>query len=280
MARSIEEKLMSDNTDELLFTVEDGVALLTLNRPERRNAFTATMIETWRERLEECTRRSDVGAVVLTGAGKAFCSGGDIGGMAQGASGMDSNNPGFLMKNFLWGHIHRIALTLERLDKPMICALNGSATGAGLDMALMCDIRFCAEHAKLAETYSSIGLVPGDGGGYFLPRIVGVAKALELLWTGDFIDAAEALRLGMVSRVYPADELLPETMAFAKRLAARPRLAVSMIKRAVYQGLRSDLWTHLDLISSHMAIVAQSADHHEGVAAFLEKREPRFNQGG
>ena len=147
-------------------------------------------------------------------------------------------------------------------------------------MALMCDIRFCAEHAKLAETYSSIGLVPGDGGGYFLPRIVGVAKALELLWTGEFIDAAEALRLGMVSRVYPADELLPQTLAFARKLAARPRLAVSMIKRAVYQGLRSDLWTHLDLISSHMAIVAQSADHREGVAAFLEKREPRFNQGG
>ncbi|WP_101675268.1 enoyl-CoA hydratase/isomerase family protein [Alloalcanivorax mobilis] len=262
-------------SDELLFQVDDGVALLTLNRPDKRNAFNRAMIEQWLQALEQCRTRADIGAVVLTGAGdRAFCSGGDIADMNRGERGTWST------KDYLWEAIHRIPLALERLDKPVIAALNGTATGAGLDMALMCDLRFCADHARLGETYIKVGLVPGDGGAYFLPRLVGLPKALELLWSGDLIDAGEALRIGLVNRVYPSDTLLPETLAFARRLADGPRRALRLTKRTVYQCQRLDLSTALDLVSSHMGLVTRGAEHIEGVRAFLEKRPADFRAAG
>ncbi len=258
-------------SDILKFEVEDGIGLITLNRPEKRNAFNREMIRLWVEALQDCEKRNDVRVVVITGAGDVFCSGGDV-------SDMDNSKRGpWTTKDYLWEQIHQIALTIERMDKPVICAINGSATGAGLDMALACDIRFCAAEAKLAETYIKVGLVPGDGGGFLLPRLVGLPKALELLWTGDFIDAHEAERIGLVNRVYPRDQLFEETMKFARRLADGPSRAIRLTKRLVYQSLRLDLRTSLDLVSSHMSMVTQSADHKEGVRAFLEKRKPNFN---
>ena len=258
-------------SEDLLLSKNDGVATITLNRPNKLNAFTLAMIEEWESALRECQKDPETRVIVLTGAGKAFCSGGDVVGMM----GRDGVVP-LDKKNVLWEKIHRIALTLEDIDKPVIAALNGVAVGAGLDMALMCDMRFAADTAKFSEGYVKVGLVPGDGGAYYLPRLVGTAKALELFWSGDFIDAAEALRIGMVNRVFPAEHLMDETYAFARKLAAGPSLAIRMIKRAVYQSSRSDLRTALDMISSHMAVINFTDDHQEGVKAFRERRQPKF----
>lgn len=257
-------------TDELRYGVSDGIATITLNRPDRLNAFNVTMIDAWAARLRAAQADPAVHVVVVTGAGRAFCAGGDTARMGDGAP------SGPELKRFLWEHVQQIPLLLEAMDKPVIAMVNGIAAGAGLDMALMCDLRFAADTARFAESYVRMGLVPGDGGAWFLPRIVGLDRALELLWTGDSIDAAEAARIGLVTRVCPADELQERTYAFAARLAAGPPLAIRMIKRAVYQGLRCDLRSALDMISSHIALAIQSDDHQEGVRAFREKRPPRF----
>ena len=256
--------------EPLLFKIEERVATLTINRPDRRNAFNTEMLDLWFEALLECQRRPDIRVVVVTGAGAAFCAGGDIEEMQQ-----RTDSSPLAHKRFLES-VHRVPLTLATLDKPVIAAVNGPATGAGMDMALMCDLRFASASAKFAETYVKMGLVPGDGGAWYLPRLVGVAKALELLWSGDFIDAQEAQRLGIVNRVLPEDELVPYTLEFARRLARGPQTAIQLIKRAVYESLTLDLRTSLDLISSHMAVVTATPDHHEAVQAFLEKRRPHF----
>jgi enoyl-CoA hydratase/carnithine racemase len=179
-------------------------------------------------------------------------------------------------KNQLWENIHRVPKTLEAMDKPVIAMVNGLAVGAGMGMALMCDVRVASDAARFSTGYVRVGLVPGDGDTYFLPRLVGTAKALELLWTADFIDAHEAERLGIVNRIVPADRLAEDTYALARRIADGPQVPIRMIKRLVYQSMRLDLRTHLDLVSSHMAVVRQTDDHKEGVRAFAEKREPKF----
>ena len=150
------------------------------------------------------------------------------------------------------------------------------AVGAGMGMCLMCDVRVAATDARFSTGYVKVGLVPGDGDTFFLPRLVGPAKALELLWTADFIEAPEALRLGIVNRVVPAAELKEAAYGLARQIADGPQVPIRMIKRLVYQSLKLDLRTHLDLVSSHMSIVRQTADHAEGVTAFKEKRAPRF----
>jgi enoyl-CoA hydratase/carnithine racemase len=256
--------------DELLYEVKDRVATLTLNRPDKLNAFTGPMIERWAWALTEAQRDPDVNVVVVTGAGKAFCSGGDVARMGQGEpTPLDH-------KNTLWEHIHRVPKALEQMDKPVIAMVNGVAVGAGMGMAVMCDLRIASDAARFSTGYVRVGLVPGDGDTYFLPRLVGSAKALELLWTADFIEAPEAERLGIVNRVVPADRLAEETFALARKIADGPQVPIRMIKRLVYQSLRLDLRTHLDLVSSHMAVVRDTEDHKEGVQAFKEKRAPKF----
>jgi enoyl-CoA hydratase/carnithine racemase len=258
-------------SEQLRFDVHERVATLTLNRPEKLNAFTLEMIDAWADALETCRRDDAVHAIVITGAGRAFCAGGDLAEMRERVE----ETP-LQQKDFIFRHVHRIAETLELLDKPVIAAVNGVANGAGMDMALMCDLRFAAEEARFAEGYVKLGLVPGDGGAYFLPRIVGTAKALELLWTGDTLDARAALELGIVNQVLPADELLDHTYRFAQRLVNSPALAIRAIKRLVYQGQRSDLRTSLDAVSSLMAITGSSHDHREALSALAEKRPPVF----
>jgi enoyl-CoA hydratase/carnithine racemase len=255
---------------DLLYEVKDRIATLTLNRPDKLNAFTGPMIDAWARALAEAQADDQVHVVVVTGAGRAFCAGGDVARMGEG-------QPTALEhKNMLWEHIHRIPKTLEAMDKPVIAMVNGLAVGAGMGMCLMCDVRIASDEARFSTGYVRVGLVPGDGDTYFLPRLVGPAKALELLWTADFIDAVEALRLGIVNRVVPAADLREATWAFARQVADGPQIPIRMIKRLVYQSLHLDLRTHLDLVSSHMAIVRQTADHAEGVAAFKEKRAPKF----
>lgn len=258
-------------SDSILYKVDDGVALITLNRPEKLNAFNPEMLGAWRDRLQDAQANDDVRVVVVTGAGRGFCSGGDVGKM--GAS--DSATPLSIKENLRNGP-QSIPTQLSRMDKPVIAAINGAATGAGLDLALACDIRFIAAGARVGETYAKVGLVPGAGGAYFLPRLVGIAKALELFWGAELVDAQEALRLGIVNRVYPDDELMPKTLEFARTVANAPPLSVKLIKRAVYQSATMDLASSLDLISSHMTLVRSSHDHDEAIKAMREKRKPRF----
>src|SRR5512139_1717085 len=185
-------------TDQLQFSIDDGIARIVLNRPERLNAFNFEMIDAWIAALERCRTDDAIKVVMVTGAGEAFCSGGDIVEMGDRLQQTPEQR-----KNELFNRIERIPLALEDLDKPVIAVVNGVATGAGLDMALMCDIRYAAESARFAETYVKVGLVPGAGGAHFLPRLVGPAKALELFLTGEFLDADEALRIGIVNKVFP-----------------------------------------------------------------------------
>jgi 2-(1,2-epoxy-1,2-dihydrophenyl)acetyl-CoA isomerase len=254
-------------TQQLLFTVSDGVAKITLNRPERMNAFTFEMIDAWTAALHQCRTDDAVKVILLTGAGSAFCSGGDIVEMGDRLQQTPEQR-----KNELFNRIERIPLALEDLDKPVIAVVNGVATGAGMDMALMCDIRYAAQSARFAETYVKVGLVPGAGGAHFLPRLVGVSKALELFLTGEFIEADEALRLGIVNKVFPDETLMEEVEKIARRMVKAPALTLRMTKRAIYQGMRNDLRTNLDLISSHYAIITATQEHKDLVNKFIAER--------
>jgi enoyl-CoA hydratase/carnithine racemase len=256
---------------ELDYRVESGIATITLNRPERKNAFTLDMIDTWVSVLGQAGSDPEVRVLVLTGAGDAFCSGVDL----DQRTGGKPETP-IARKLMLTERVHRIPLAMENLDKPVIAAINGVAVGAGLDMALMCDLRIMARSARLSEGYIRVGMVPGDGGCYYLPRLVGVAKALELLWTGDFVSAADAERIGLVNSVVDDCQLAAATTVLARKIADAHPMAIRMIKRATYQSLQTDLRTSLDLISSHTGVIGVMADSQEARAAFAEHRRPRF----
>ena len=256
---------------EVLLAIEDRIATITINRPAERNTFTIDMLDPWDAAIRECKERDDVSVVVLTGAGdKFFCGGGDL--SRLGAS--ESVTPQEAKAQF--ESLHRIARGMAGLDKPSIAAINGAATGAGMDMALHCDLRFMAQGAIMAMPYLRFGLFPGNGAAYFLPRLVGTAKALELIWSGDAVDAAESLKLGLVNRVVPPGALIKEVMAFAHRLANSPPLALRLIRRGIYQCAEMDLESSLELTSSNMAVTRTSEDHQEAVSAFLEKRTPVY----
>jgi enoyl-CoA hydratase/carnithine racemase len=258
--------------EDIQYEVVRRVAWIRLNRPAHKNAFTLEMIEAWKKHLEAASADDDVGAIVVTGNGDSFCAGADLSIIER----LNAQGSALAWKTLLWEHVHRIAFTLEQMDKPVIAAVKGVAVGAGLDMALMCDMRFAGRSASLSEGYIRIGAVPGDGGCYFLPRLVGVAKALELLLSGEFVDAGEALRIGMVNRVYEDSELEASTQAFAEKIAAHSPIALRTIKRATYQSLRMDMRGSLDMISSHMGMVQTTQDAAEAFAAFRERRAPRF----
>jgi len=259
-------------SQDLIFEVTDNVATIRLNRPEKLNAFTGEMLSAWHDALEEAEARDDVSVVVLTGTGRGFCSGGDVGSFAE-RQGVET---AFSRKQSLAHRVHRIPLLMERMEKPVIVAVNGVAAGAGMDMALMGDIRIAARTARFAETYVRMGIFAGDGGAWFLPRIVGVPMALELLFTGRFVESEEAKQIGLVNQVVDDDKLMTVTYEMAQHIAAQPPLAIRMMKRAVYQSMRIDLKTHLDLASSHMGTIFSTEDHKEAVTAFREKRKPVF----
>lgn len=254
-------------TDGLRVGVSDGIGRIVLDRPERMNAFTLEMIDAWAAALRDWRTDDAVRVVVVSATGSAFCSGGDIVEMGDRLEQTPVQR-----KDELFNRVQRIALALEDLDKPVIAAVNGAATGAGMDLALMCDIRYAAESARFAETYVRIGLVPGAGGAHYLPRLVGVSKALELFLTGEFIDAQEALRIGIVNKVFPDDRLAGEVERAARRMARTPPLTLKLLKRSITQGLRNDLRTNLDMISSHYALVTATEEHRQAVRAFIDSR--------
>lgn len=262
---------------EILYDSNDGVATITLNRPERLNAFTQRMLDEWVTAIELARVDDNVRAVIVTGSGRGFCAGMDVGREVAGDGLTGSQEAPAQRRNSLRYSVHRVPRALQLLDKPYIAAVNGPAVGAGMDMASMADIRFAADTARFGMAYVRMGIIPGDGGCYFLPRLVGLQKALELIWTGQMFDAQEALRIGYVLRVYPSDQLLEETRAFARQIAEGPAVAIQLAKRLVYRSLEADLDHALDLAQSAMTLVQSTEDAREGPRAFVERRTPRFN---
>jgi len=246
---------------------EGMTAILTLDRPEKLNALTDEMYEQLHKYLLELSTDDEVRAIILTGAGRAFCAGGDADEMAEM---QDADN--VKRRDYLRG-IHRIPLAMERLDKPVIAAVNGTARGAGMDMAIMCDLRVAGTSATFAESYINMGLISGDGGMYFLPRLIGATRALELLWTGRVIDAVEAERIGLVNNVVQDTEVLPAALKLAAEIAGQAQEAIRITKRSVYQGLTTSLASHLDAVSSHMAVLYDTPDFQARLEAFRRRRK-------
>ena len=255
---------MSEN---ILIDVQDKVATITLNRPEKLNAFTDDMLENLVKAIDNCETDDEIRAVILTGSGRGFSAGGDV-----TAMGSNADNSAMTTKKHVTEAIQAFPRRMASFNKPIIAAVNGVAAGGGMDLALACDIRIAGKSAKFGETYAKIGLLPGGGGAYYLPRLVGTARALELLLTAEFIDADQALEIGLVNHVYDDSVLLAETQKLAKRMASLPPFSVSKIKRTVYQSLETDIHSALEIVGSHIAIAKSSADHLEAIAAFKEKR--------
>ena len=269
---------MSDHapSDPVLFTRgDDGIATITLNRPDTRNAISdLPMIDALLAALDEADRDITIRCVILTGAGSAFSSGGNLKTMA-GPGGLADDLPAQTRRNYRTG-IQRIPLAMEALEVPVIAAVNGPAIGAGCDLTLMCDLRIASETARFAESFVKVGIIPGDGGAWLLPRVVGFSKACEMALTGDAIDAAEARSCGLVSRVVPADRLMDEARALAARITANPPHVVRMTKRLLRQAGQVSLSACLDMSAASQALAHATADHTEAVAAMLDKRKPTF----
>jgi len=261
---------------DLLFDIHEKVATITLNRPERKNTFTPAMVVAWADALRECQASDAVNVIIQTSAGDSYCAGGDVERMNRNAEGRSET--AFDQKEFIWTGANLVPFELQRVDKPYLVAVNGVAAGAGMDMAMLGDMIFAAQRARFGETYIRVGLVPGDGGGWLLPRMVGMQKALELLLLGDFIDAEEAARIGLVNKVLPDDELLPYTQSIAARLAAGPSSAQRYTKRLTQQAMNVDFVTHLDQATALIAVLKSTDDHKEAVKAFVEKRKPSFQR--
>ena len=262
--------------EQITYEKANGIATITLNRPERMNAFTPVMLNEWFEALTDAHTDDDVRAVILTGTGRGFCTGADVSRDGEGLSLVDRSRTHVDNRNFLRDSVQRIPRLVSIMEKPYIAAVNGAAVGAGMDMASMCDMRFAADGARFGMTYIRMGLIPGDGGCYFLPRIIGLAKALDLIWTGRLFDAQEALAMGYLSAVVPADELMAYTREYAMRLVKGPAVAIQQAKRLAYRSQELSLDAALDLAQQAMFIAQSTEDSREGPRAFVEKREPQF----
>jgi len=258
----------------------EGVVTLTLNRPEARNPISdPDMIEALLAALARIDADTNVRVAILTGAGSAFSSGGNLKQMGRPKpgrqGGLNEALPALTRRNYRKG-IQRIPLAMEALEVPVIAAVNGPAIGAGCDLTLMCDMRIAGQSARFAESFVKVGLIPGDGGAWLLPRAVGFAKACEMAFTGDAITAEEALACGLVSRVVPDDQLLGAAHALAARVAANPPHVLRMTKRLLREGRSMKLDSLLELSASMQALAHATEDHSEAVDAMLEKRPPRF----
>ena len=268
-------RTIDTGSDDLLARVEDGVAVLTMNRPERRNALSSEMLAGLVIALDEAETADDVRCVVLTGAGGAFCAGGDVKGMAAG----DNAQPSVTMDE----RIHRQRLTqrhtagrIYTMPKPVIGSLPGPAAGAGLSLALACDLRIAAENAVLLTAFARVGFSGDYGGTYFMTQLIGSAKARELYYLSERISAADAERLGLLNRVVPADALEAETMALARQLADGPTVAYRYMKENLNRAVAGELFECLDMEATHHLHTGLTEDHKAAVKAFVEKRTPVF----
>jgi 2-(1,2-epoxy-1,2-dihydrophenyl)acetyl-CoA isomerase len=271
-----ENRAIESGTEHLLARIEGRVAILTLNRPERRNAFSGEMISGLSLALDEVEHDNAVGCVVLTGAGKGFCAGGDVKGMAEASGGGDGGG--------LDAAIHRQRLSqrgtagkLYELSKPTLASLPGAAAGAGLSLALACDLRIASDNAIMTTAFANVGFAGDYGGTFFMTKLIGAAKAREFYLLPDKIDALEAERLGLVNRVVEADALEKETQAMAQRLAHGPSIAYRYMKENINRALEGgELGDCLDLEATHHVHTSLTRDHRNAVTAFVEKRKPVF----
>ena len=278
-------------TDDVLFEKRsDGVALLTLNRPDSLNAMGGQLMPLLARYLGECSRDRDVRAVVLTGAGRAFCAGGDVKGMARRSDAPGNGEGAAATAQAPMSIIAALdagvtelrasqvatSYTLHTMPKPTIAMVNGHAVGAGLSLALACDVRIASDRAKFGTAFRNVGFSGDFGGSWYLQRLVGYGKARELYLTGEIIDAEEAHRLGIANKVVAHDNLLDETLAFAARIASGPALAYARMKENFNLGATSDLRTLIDHEALNMRLSGMTNDFREAAQAFVEKREPKF----
>lgn len=267
---------MSDRP--VLYDQDGFVVTLTLNRPSTRNALTEMeVVDALVASLEQAQADSSVRAIVLTGAGSAFSSGGNIKHMRDEV-GTFAGGAGHIRENYRRG-IQRIPKAFHELDVPCIAAVNGPAYGAGCDLALMCDIRIAAESAVFAESFAKVGIIPGDGGAWLLPRAIGQSRACEMIFTGKAIDAQRAGEWGLVSRVVPDGELMETALSLAREIAGNPPDVLRMSKRLVREGQRMDLPSLLELSAAFQGIAHRTADHREALAAAFERRTAIFTGG-
>lgn len=264
---------MTYTYQDAIFEKEEGIATLTLNLPERLNALSPGIREALLRAAEDVAQDDDTRVLIITGAGRAFCSGADVRGLA-GQTEIRSGEKG---RRGIMGPLSLPVFRLSQLDKPVIAAVNGVAAGAGFGLAMVCDIRIASENARFISVFVRRGLPVEWGLSHFLPRVVGTAKALEIMWTGEAIDAREAERIGLVSKVVPQDDLMKEARQLATKLAKGPPIAIELIKRAVYTGLQSNnLAAQLGYESYAAGVCVRTEDFQEGVTAFLQKREAAF----
>jgi len=256
------------NYEDMLLEKKEGIAIITLNAPDKRNALTMKMQMSLLSAVDEMSKDDDVRVLVVTGAGSAFCAGGDLEAMKALTEGKAKpTRYERLQRIGSWGDL------FLKTDKPVIAAINGAAIGAGLAIALSCDIRIASESAKFGSLFILRGLVPDFGTTYYLPRVVGTSKALEFMFTGELFDAAEAARLGIVSRVVPPDELMNAAQELAARIAQQAPIAIELTKRLVYRSMIEDISRHIDWETYAQQLCFGTEDHRESVRAFLEKRE-------
>jgi 2-(1,2-epoxy-1,2-dihydrophenyl)acetyl-CoA isomerase len=248
---------------------DGGIAEITLNRPEALNAFNDEMAAELQDALKTAERDASVRALLLTGAGKGFCAGQDLNAVRE-------RPPGHSFRDHLLKTFNPVVARLASIEKPVVAAINGAAVGAGFGIALACDIRYASESAKFRTAFIGIGLAPDSGTSYFLPRLLGMGRALELAYTNELVDAATALNLGLVNKVFPAADLLPQARALAAQLAAGPTRGHGLTKRAMRHAAASSLEDALDYEAHLQDIAGRTSDHIEGVNAFLEKRKPEF----
>ena len=258
--------------ETIAVSTADHVCTITMNRPDVYNALNDAMTFELQAALKAAARDKDVRVVVLTGAGKAFCSGQDLGALKE------KYVPGYVphLGDDLRKRYNPVITWIREMDKPVIAAVNGVAAGAGLSFALACDMRVSSDKASFIEVFINVGLIPDSGSTFTLPRLVGMAKAMELCCTGDKVSADEALRIGLVNRVVPADDLMEETSTLAARLAALPARGIALTKRLINQSYDNDLRQQLEAEAFAQETAGMTEDHHEGVVAFIEKRKPAF----
>ena len=268
---TIERPALESTTEQLLVERDGHVLILTLNRPERLNAISGPMLGELSRLLTEANRDTDVRCVILTGAGRGFCSGLDLVDNNPNA-GARLNRPARSMFD-----LHdSVPTVLWNMDKPVICALNGAAAGYGMDLALLCDIRISGENGKMAAVTARRNLLPESGGSWLLPRLVGWAKASEMFFRGLTLNAQECKEIGLVNTVVPQDQLLDTAKQWAQEVAVNAPMAIQATKRMMRQGLYENYETTVDHLMAHLNVLFGMEDFKEGVAAFLEKRQPEF----
>ena len=262
---------------DLLYDKSDHVAVITLNRPDRLNAISFEMLESLREALADADRDTGVRAIIITGAGRGFCSGLDLKDAVagKGIGGAGALAPGGGAAHF--GTRELPTVVLHEIDTPVLCAINGAAAGYGLDLALGCDMRLMADGARLLPGFAKRGIVPESGGTWYLPRLVGWAKACEIGFLADDIDAERALSLGLVNAVVPTDRVMDEAHRWAAKIAANAPLAIRAMKRLYRHGLSEDFSSHSHHVLMQLLLLFRSQDFQEGMMSFLEKRPPKFS---